>query len=100
MPVPVSVKIDKEFRLIPADIAFDTAETPFPQGGLGGETAKHDSHLQCYEHAEEAQDNNEQREGQCEGLPGEEKADGRDENRVGCEVVRQETVVIPDSRCP
>ena len=42
VPVPVSVKIDKKFRLLPADIDFDTSETPFPQGGLGRETAKHD----------------------------------------------------------
>ena len=80
VPVPVSVKIDKEFRLVPANIAFDTSETPFPQGGLGRETAKHDGHLQCHEHTEEAQDNNEQCEYQCQGLPREKKPDGRYEN--------------------
>jgi len=98
--VPVSVKIEKEFRLVPAGIAFDTSETPFPQGGLGRETAKHDGHLQCHEHAEEAQDNDQQCEYQCQGLPGEKKPDGCDKNRIGREIVRQEAVVIPDARCP
>lgn len=82
VPVAIPMEIDKQLGLVPLSRSFNTTELPFPQRRLSREATQHDGHLQCHEHAEEAQDHDEYRKDQRDRLPGEEKADRSDEDGV------------------
>ena len=94
------MQVHKEFRLCPISRAFHSTELPFPQRRLGRKAAKHNGHLHSHEHAEQAQDDDEQRKDHGEGLPGKEKADRCYKDRVRRQIIREQAVVVPDARCP
>src|SRR5262249_20291035 len=100
MLVAISMEIDEELSLGPLLSTFDSLELPFPQCRLGRKTTKHNGHLHGHQHSKQTKNDDKECKNPCESLPGEQKPNGPYKDGVRGEIVRQQTVVIPNPRRP
>ena len=100
MLVPIPMELDEELSLVPLSCSFDSPELPFPECRLGRKTTKHNGHLHGHQHSKQTKNDDKECKNPSNSLPGEQKPNGPYEDGVRGEIVRQQAVVIPNSRRP
>ena len=100
MLVAIPMEIDEELSLVPLFSSFDSPELPFPECRLGRKTTKHNGHLHGHQHSKQTKNDDKECKNPSNSLPGEQKPNGPYEDGVRGEIVRQQAVVIPNSRRP